>query len=169
MEKKSEEQLEQEFLKSERSHILMITNHGIHQWEVVPGLPDTGGQNVYVNQLTDVLADFGFKITIVNRGGYPHPTTGEMRRGRRYKDARRRILYIEDTTREFVRKEAMKPQIPELVDFLYSTLDKEGQKTDLIVSHYWDAALLGAEFNDRLQEPLPHLWVPHSLGAIKKR
>ncbi|MFP4178580.1 MAG: glycosyltransferase [Spirochaetaceae bacterium] len=169
MEKKSEEQLEQEFLKSERSHILMITNHGIHQWEVVPGLPDTGGQNVYVNQLTEVLADFGFKITIVNRGGYPHPTTGEMRRGRRYKDARRRILYIEDTTREFVRKEAMKPQIPELVDFLYSTLDKEGQKTDLIVSHYWDAALLGAEFNDRLTEPLPHLWVPHSLGAIKKR
>ncbi|MFO7848736.1 MAG: glycosyltransferase [Spirochaetia bacterium] len=169
MEEKSEEQLEQEFLRSDKSHILMITNHGIHQWEVVSGLPDTGGQNVYVNQLTEVLADFGFKITIVNRGGYPHPTTGEMRRGRRYKDARQRILYIEDSTKEFVRKEAMKPQIPELVDFLYSNLEKEGQKTDLIMSNYWDAALLGVEFNDRLPKPLPHLWIPHSLGAIKKR
>ncbi len=169
MSSKSEAQLEQEFLDSKRSHILMITNHGIHQWEVVSGLPDTGGQNVYVNQLTEVLADFGFKITIINRGGYPHPTTGEMRRGKRYKDAQQRILYIEDSTKEFVRKEAMKSQIPELVDFLYSTLDEEGQKIDLIMSHYWDAALLGVQFNERLEKPLPHLWVPHSLGAVKKR
>lgn len=169
MSEKSQEQLEQEFLESRRRHILMITNHGIHQWEVVSGLPDTGGQNVYVNQLTEVLADFGFKITIVNRGGYPHPTTGEMRRGKRYKDARQRILYIEDSTKEFVRKEAMKAQIPELVDFLYTTLDKEGQEIELIMSHYWDAALIGVNFNERLDTKLPHLWIPHSLGAVKKR
>lgn len=169
MTRKSEEQLQKEFLASDRKHILMITNHGIHQWEVVSGLPDTGGQNVYVNQLTEVLADFGFKITIVNRGGYPHPTTGEMRRGRRYKDAQQRILYIEDGTKEFVRKEDMKAQIPELVDFLYDMLDKEDQKIDLIMSHYWDAALLGVLFNERLPKALPHLWIPHSLGAVKKR
>ena len=29
-----------------RRHVLMITNHGVHEWKVVPGLPDTGGQNV---------------------------------------------------------------------------------------------------------------------------
>ena len=159
----------QAFTSFQAPHVLMITNHGIHQWDVVPGLPDTGGQNVYVNQLTEVLADFGFKISIVNRGGYPHPTTGEMRRGRRYKDAHQRILYIEDSTKEFVRKEDMKEQVPELVDFLYDTLDKEGQTIDLVLSHYWDAALLGYRFNERLETPLPHLWIPHSLGAIKKR
>jgi metallophosphoesterase superfamily enzyme len=53
------------FLASEREHILMITNHGIHQWEVVPGLPDTGGQNVFVNQFTDTLAEMHYRITIV--------------------------------------------------------------------------------------------------------
>lgn len=164
-----ERQMEKEFLNSQRKHILMITNHGIHQWDVVPGLPDTGGQDVYVNQLTEVLAEFGFKITIANRGGYPHPTTGEMRTGRRYKDARQRILYLEDGTDEFVRKEDMKSHIPELVDFLQDTLEKEGQGIDLIISNYWDAALLGVLYNRRLDTLLPHLWIPHSLGAVKKR
>lgn len=164
-----EEQMEKDFLASDRKHILMITNHGIHQWEVVPGLPDTGGQDVYVNQLTEVLAGFGYKITIANRGGYPHPTTGEMRRGCRYRDARQRILYTEDEKREFVRKEDMKDRIPVLVDFLYDVLKGEGQRVDLIISNYWDAALLGVLFNERLDSPVPHLWIPHSLGAVKKR
>jgi mannosylfructose-phosphate synthase len=147
----------------------MITNHGIHQWDVISGLPDTGGQNVYVNQLTDVLVTFGFKITIVNRGGYPHPTTGEMRSGKRYKDAHRRIIYIEDSTKEFVRKEDMKEQIPELTDYLNETLKEEHQPIHLIISHYWDAALLGVQLNDKREEKIPHLWIPHSLGAVKKR
>jgi mannosylfructose-phosphate synthase len=169
MSRPDDEQLHREFVKSERKHILMITNHGIHQWDVISGLPDTGGQNVYVNQLTDVLETFGFKITIVNRGGYPHPTTGEMRSGKRYKDAHRRILYIEDSTKEFVRKEDMKEQIPELTQNLNAVLQDEQQPIDLIISHYWDAALLGVKLNEARPEKIPHLWVPHSLGAIKKR
>lgn len=54
----------------------MITNHGVHEWQVVPGLPDTGGQNVHVNQFTEALIDLGYRVTIVTRGGYPHPVTG---------------------------------------------------------------------------------------------
>lgn len=162
-------QVHKKFLDSDRSHILMITNHGIHQWNVISGLPDTGGQNVYVNQLTQVLADFGFKITIANRGGYPHPQTGEQRRGLHYKDQYQRIVYLEDSTKDFVRKEDMKSHIPELTDFLHSVLEQEDQKTDLIISHYWDAALLGVQLNKKLEKPVQHLWIPHSLGAVKKR
>ena len=67
------------FLASRREHVLMITNHGVHQWQVIPGLPDTGGQNVFVNRFTDDLARLGFKVTIVNRGGYPLLTTGHLK------------------------------------------------------------------------------------------
>lgn len=147
----------------------MITNHGIHQWKVISGLPDTGGQNVYVNQLTDVLADFGFKITIANRGGYPHPQTGDPRTGIHYRDGVRRIVYLEDGTPEFVRKEDMKEHIPELTAFLNGLLNEEDQTVDMIMSHYWDAALLGVGLNKMRENAIPHLWVPHSLGAIKKR
>ena len=66
------EKFAEAFKQSERPHILMVTNHGIHQWDVIPGLPDTGGQNMFVNQLSATLAWLGFRITIANRGGYPH-------------------------------------------------------------------------------------------------
>jgi mannosylfructose-phosphate synthase len=147
----------------------MITNHGIHQWRIIPGLPDTGGQNVFVNQFTEALAKLGFKITIVNRGGYPHPVTGEGHRGIHYKDKHQRILYLEDGLHEFVRKEDMNERIPSLVESLRRFLDAEGTRVDLIISHYWDGAKLGALYNRSRQERVKHVWVPHSLGAIKKR
>ena len=157
------------FLSSPRQHVLMITNHGIHQWEIIPGLPDTGGQNVFVNQFTEALAKMGFRITIVNRGGYPHPVTGERRAGLHYKDSHQRILYLEDGSAEFVRKEDMNERIPALAESLKRFLCAEGTEVDLIISHYWDGAQVGVLYNRSRREQVKHVWVPHSLGAIKKR
>ncbi|MCK4899828.1 MAG: glycosyltransferase, partial [Anaerolineales bacterium] len=156
------------FLGSPRRHILMITNHGVHQWQVIPGLPDTGGQNVFVNQFAEALTKFGYKITIVNRGGYPHPSEGDYQRGLCYKDVHQRILYLEDSRKEFVRKEDMHEQIPELVKSLQDFADDEGSVVDLIVSHYWDAAEIGVLYNNELPKRVKHIWVPHSLGMLKK-
>ncbi len=153
-------------MTSATPHILMITNHGIHQWQVIPGLPDTGGQNIFVNQFSDALAQLGYRITIVNRGGFPHPVTGTPRRGYHVKDERQRILYLEDGLAEFVRKEDMAARLPALAEALAASLDSP---VDLILSHYWDGALLGALFNKKLARPVRHIWTPHSLGAIKKR
>ncbi len=157
------------FLASQRKHVLMITNHGIHQWQVIPGLPDTGGQNVFVNQFTQALAKLGFRITIANRGGYDHPVTGESQRGFRYQDEHQRILYLEDGVHKFVRKEDMDAHIPALVVSLRSFLAAECTSIDLILSHYWDAAKIGVLYYRSRQERVKHVWVPHSLGAIKKR
>lgn len=149
-------------------HILQITNHGLHHWDVVPGLPDTGGQNIFVNQFSDALADLGFEITIINRGGFPDPVSGERREGILRKDGRQRILYIEDGLDAFVRKEDMDDRLPLLADDLRQRLEATQTKIDLIISHYWDGAKLGILLNDVLPEPVPHVWIPHSLGAIKK-
>jgi len=157
------------FLASSRKHVLMITNHGIHQWRVIPGLPDTGGQNVFVNQFTATLAKLGFRITIANRGGYPHPVTDQPREGLRYTDDHRRILYLQDNVGEFVRKEDMGARIPSLVAFLNAFLEQEASTLDLIISHYWDGAKVGVLHNRSRQERVIHVWVPHSLGTIKKR
>jgi len=101
-----------EFLKSNREHILMLTIHGVHEWKVVPGLQDTGGQNVFVNQFSSALEKFGYKITIVNRGGYSHPRTGEEQKGLHYKDKYQRILYLDDGLNQFVRREDMCDRVP---------------------------------------------------------
>ena len=161
------ERYQQEFSNSVQPHILMITNHGVHEWQVVPGLQDTGGQNVFVNQFTGALAKAGYKITIVNRGGYPHPVTGVPQTGIHYKNGSQRILYLEDGLTEFVRKEDMNEQLLALTDNLETRL--AGEPVDLIISHYWDGAKLGILFNQRLSKPVIHAWVPHSLGAVKKR
>ena len=158
----------EKFTASRRPHILMITNHGVHEWQVVPGLPDTGGQNVFVNQFSRALADCGYRITIVNRGGYPHPVTGQLQRGLHYADPEQRIFYLEDGVAQFIRKEDMHAQIPALADNLDDFIKHENGTIQLIISHYWDAAELGAQFNDRQDEHIPHYWVPHSLGILKK-
>ncbi|MFH1747266.1 MAG: glycosyltransferase [Planctomycetota bacterium] len=156
-----------------RTHVLMITNHGVHEWEVVPGLPDTGGQNVYVNQFAEALIAQGYRVTILNRGGYPHPVTGELQAGEHYHPSGlARIVYLEDGKSEFVRKEDMNEQLPALAKDLQRRLREQNDSFDIIISHYWDAGKLGTLINyngDTSQKLAPHVWIPHSLGAIKKR
>ena len=165
----SDQSQHNEFLSCGRPHILMITNHGVQEWNMDPGLPDTGGQVAFVNELSHVLAQFGFRVTIVNRGGYPHPATGEMRTGVDYYNSYERLLLLEDSCQEFVRKEDMDEQLPELAEFLKRFTDEEDTPIQLIISHYWDAAKLGVLYNRMLSSPIRHIWVPHSLGALKKR
>jgi glycosyltransferase involved in cell wall biosynthesis len=124
---------------------------------------------VFVNRFAGELVRLGFKVTIVNRGGYPHPRTSERQAGLHYEDERQRILYIEDGGTEFVRKEDMDERIPRLVESLVGFLDAEGTKVDLILSHYWDGAKVGALYNRTLTGRAKHIWIPHSLGIIKKR
>lgn len=147
----------------------MLTIHGVHEWKVVPGLQDTGGQNVFVNQFSSALEKFGYKITIVNRGGYSHPRTGKPQQGLHYKDHHQRILYLDDGLDQFVRKEDMCDRVPPLVNTLESFLDTEGSSIELIISHYWDAGAVGCMLKERLGTDIKHAWVPHSLGAVKKR
>jgi glycosyltransferase involved in cell wall biosynthesis len=152
------------------THVLMITNHGVHEWQVTPGLPDTGGQNVYVNQFTEALIAQGYRVTIVNRGGYPHPITGAPRTGvALHPSGRARIVYIEDGHHEFVRKEDMFERVDDLVDDLHQRVSDQGNGFDLIISHYWDAGVIGARLNERIERRVPHVWIPHSLGVLKKR
>lgn len=152
------------------THVLMITNHGVHEWTVTPGMPDTGGQNVYVNQFTEAMVEQGYRVTIVNRGGYPHPVTGEPQRGIDYHPTgRARIMYIEDGTPSFVRKEDMNEQIPALVEDLHRRLREDGFGYDVVISHYWDAGKLGAALEAVSGHKVPHVWIPHSLGALKKK
>jgi glycosyltransferase involved in cell wall biosynthesis len=131
-------------------------------------LPDTGGQNVFVNHFSEALVERGYRITIANRGGYPHPVTGVRQEGLHYKDAFQRLIYLEDGLSEFVRKEDMAERVNALAESLTSFFQEENMRVDVIISHYWDGAKVGELFNRSLAMRLPHIWVPHSLGKVKK-
>lgn len=158
---------EREFNSSNRPHVVMVTNHGVHEWSVNAGLPDTGGQNVYVNDLSGTLAGLGFRVTTFNRGGYPHPAHGTERTGAVYRNGSERIVYLTDSRDAFIRKEEMGPMIDTLAEDLAHKL-AEGPPPVLVVSHYWDGAAVADRALSRLDLTCPHVWVPHSLGALKK-
>jgi mannosylfructose-phosphate synthase len=147
----------------------MVTNHGIHDWNVDAGLPDTGGQNVYVNQLSAILVKLGFRVTIYNRGGYPHPADGSPRSGARYRNEYERIVYLEDSVAQFVPKEEMGPRVPELAADMARRLSEEKLTVDAIISHYWEGAAVAHEAREQLELGAAHIWVPHSLGALKRQ
>jgi glycosyltransferase involved in cell wall biosynthesis len=63
----------------------------------------------------------------------------------------------------------MTEQIPELIRSLEAFIEEVGTPIDLIISHYWDAAVVGEGYRQLANCQIPHIWVPHSLGAIKKR
>ncbi len=155
------------FLGSERPHILMVTNHGVHEWQITAGLPDTGGQNVYVNQLSGAFAKLGFKVTTANRGGYPHPENGSDRTGMRFRGEHERIVYLSDSSDQFIRKEDMFSQVAELGENLAGIVSQEGSAPVLIVSHYWDGGRVAEMAREKL-DGAPHVWIPHSLGKLKK-
>lgn len=163
------ERLHQAFNQSHREHVLMLTIHGVHEWQVVPGLQDTGGQNVFVNQFSAALSKSGFKITIVNRGGYPHPRTGRVQAGLSYLDENQRILYLDDGLPEIVRKEDMGDRLSNLLDSLEKFLESESGPIRLLISHYWDAGKLGSLLTQSKKLNIKHIWVPHSLGMVKQQ
>lgn len=156
-----------QFNRSSRPHVVMVTNHGMHEWNVDAGLPDTGGQNVYVNQLSATLQKLGFRITLFNRGGYNHPKSGALRGGTHYRNEHERLIYLQDSRDEFVRKEDMFPLVDELAEDLARHLAAAPEPV-LLVSHYWDGAAIADRALSRLGLQVPHVWVPHSLGALKR-
>jgi glycosyltransferase involved in cell wall biosynthesis len=160
--------LARQFLESGRPHVLMISNHGIHDWKMRSGITDTGGQNHYVISLSDTFAAMGFRTTTFNRGGFPDPITNEPRRGFRYKDAFSRIVYLEGGGSSFIRKEDLnRAIISEEVGFAHRFIEREKTPIDLIISHYWDGALLASMLKQKASLQAKHLWIPHSLGALK--
>lgn len=149
--------------------VLLITWHGIHELDIYPGLPDTGGQNIYVQNMARQIHDsYGCRVTILNRGGFVHPYTERMREGLS-KDPERElyVMHVGDEIRAFLRKEFLTGALirsavePILHQF---PIDYE---PDLIISHFWDGGLLG----DLLCRHFPdatHVWVPHEPVGMKK-
>jgi len=165
----SQNDLKTLFKASARPHVLMITNHGIHDFEVRSGLKDTGGQNHYVNALADTLVELGYRVTTFNRGGFKDPVSGERREGAKYKNENNRIVYLEGGGDIFIRKEDLNKKIlSEETDFAKAFLANEATTIDLIISHYWDGALLGCLIKQIMNLKTHHIFIPHSLGALKK-
>jgi mannosylfructose-phosphate synthase len=142
-----------------RRRIMMISTHGYVSAVPELGKPDTGGQVVYVLELSKSLARLGYRVDILTRRFERQPR--EEPAGDRV-----RILRFPCGGRDFIPKEELSEHIPEWVENVAHFIDAKKIHYGFINSHYWDAGLAGQALANRFH--IPHIHTPHSIGAWKR-
>ena len=141
------------------SRIMMISTHGYVAAEPVFGKPDTGGQVVYVLELSKCLARLGHRVDILTRQFEGQPAEEAV-------DEHVRLLRFPCGGNEFIPKETLYNAIPEWVDAVDAYVRRHALEYQLINSHYWDAGLAGTALARRWGTA--HFHTPHSIGAWKR-
>ncbi len=142
-----------------RQRIMMISTHGYVGAEPEFGKPDTGGQVVYVLELSKCLARLGYQVDILTRRFEKQPRQESV-------SPRCNLLRFPCGGSAFIPKETLHEQIPEWVENVRRWVESRRLQYTAIVSHYWDAGLAGQALSRILK--VPHVHVPHSIGAWKR-
>ncbi len=140
-------------------HLVMVSTHGYVAANPVLGKPDTGGQVVYVLEMSKCFANLGFRVDILTRQFEDQPEVENL-------DEQVRIVRIPAGGNEFLRKEHLFPFLPEWAHNARQWLLRHRVHPTLISSHYWDAGVAAALLAESLGTP--HVHTPHSLGAWKR-
>lgn len=142
--------------------IAMLSTHGY--FDPVPqlGQTDTGGQVVYVLELSKALARKGYHVDIYTRWFDksrkqidPVPDQPEVR-----------IIRIPAGKWEFIPKEYIYEVLPELAENMIEFIQEQNLEYDLFHGHYVDAGIVTLDVAKSLNKPA--YFTAHSLGAWKK-
>lgn len=145
---------------SQRGRIAMVSTHGYVAAEPPLGMPDTGGQVVYVVELSKKLAEFGYQVDIWTRQFEDQPASEEVSDGVT-------IIRIPCGGKDFIPKEYLYKKLPEFISRATEYIQKHDIEYNFINSHYWDAGIAGQAMADFLE--CPHTHTPHSLGSWKQQ
>lgn len=139
--------------------ILMVSTHGYFEGNPSFGRADTGGQIVFVIELSKALAKFGYKVDILSRQFEDFEEIEQL-------NEHVRIVRIPCGGNQFIPKEYLVEYLPELIDGFEKYCLENQLKYDFIDSHYWDAGFVGTKLASIFN--IPHIFTPHSLGMWKE-
>ncbi len=142
-----------------RQRIMMISTHGYVAAQPELGKPDTGGQVVYVLELSKCFGRMGYQVDILTRQFEDQPASEAV-------SENVRVLRFPCGGREFLPKEWLNRHIPVWVANALRYIQGRRLTYSFINSHYWDAGLAGQSLANRLR--IPHVHTPHSIGAWKR-
>jgi len=143
-----------------KRRIAMISTHGYVAAAPPLGAPDTGGQVVYVLELSRKLAQLSYQVDIWTRRFDGQPSEEPAGPGVR-------ILRVPCGGPDFIPKEYLHEHIPEWAERALRWISRDRLNYQFINSHYWDAGLAGhylAEATGGM-----HIFTPHSLGTWKEQ
>lgn len=138
----------------------MVSTHGYVAARPPLGAADTGGQVVYVLELSKKLAQLGYEVDIWTRRFGDQAEVEPVAE-------RVRILRMNCGGNNFIPKEYLYRKLPEWCENALSYIDRHQLAYQFIDSHYWDAGVVGQQLASQLG--VPHFHTPHSLGIWKKR
>ncbi len=138
----------------------MISTHGYVAAEPPLGAADTGGQVVYVLELSKKLAQLGFEVDIWTRRFQDQPEIDTV-------NDRVRVIRVPCGGSGFLDKEYLIRHLGEWAENALRFIKRHQLNYQFFNSHYWDAGFA----TQRLAEALdvPHIHTPHSLGLWKKQ
>jgi len=138
----------------------MISTHGYVAADPPLGAADTGGQVVFVLELSKKLAQLGYEVDIWTRRFENQPAVDVL-------NERVRVLRVPCGGSGFIPKEYLHENLPEWGENALRLIRQFGLEYAFINSHYWDAGLAGQTLSEVLD--VPHIHTPHSLGIWKKQ
>jgi len=138
----------------------MMSLHGYVAAEPELGLPDTGGQVVFVLELAKHFRDLGYAVDIVTRRFENQPEFDDM-------GPNLRVWRFPFGGPKFLRKEDMHDHLDELVRRFSDAISEHQLNYDYISSHYWDAGYAAQRISE--EYGVPHIHTPHSLGSWKRQ
>lgn len=138
----------------------MISTHGYVAAVPPLGAADTGGQVVFVLELSKKLAQLGYEVDIWTRRFEDQPEIDVV-------NSQVRVIRVPCGGKEFITKEYLYKKLPEWGENALRFIRKHKLEYEFINSHYWDAGLAGQHLSEVLR--VPHIHTPHSLGKWKER
>jgi mannosylfructose-phosphate synthase len=136
--------------------ILMVSTHGYWSDPPPAGATDTGGQTLYVLQLSRECARAGRKVMILARWFAPYARVDQL-------EPDLWLIRIPAGGDRFVRKEDIYPLAPELAEYATAVAARFGAQA--VMGHYADGMAIAAEIATR--RGLPFVAMPHSLALTK--
>lgn len=138
----------------------MVSTHGYVAAEPPLGAADTGGQVVYVLELSKKLAQLGYEVDIWTRRFEAQPAEEPSHPGVR-------VIRVPCGGDEFIPKEYLHQSLDEWCRAALARIAVEGLEYEFVNSHYWDGGVAGQALAHALGTP--HVHTPHSLGLWKQR
>jgi len=142
-------------LERPRVAVLAVHTSPIDQ----PGTGDSGGMNVYIRSVAERLAALGVEVDLFTRcrGGATHDVR-EIAQGIRVVSAKGGPCHV-------LPKSAVPRYLPEFLGSVLRVAREDGNRYDLIHSHYWLSGWVGRAAKEFLDVPLVASF--HTLGKVK--
>jgi len=143
--------------ENNRKQIALISVHGDPAVDI--GGEEAGGQNVYVRQVGEALAQLGWEVDMFTRLADADQAPLVQHQ------AHCRTIRLSAGPKTFIPRQEIFEHCDRFLEEFIRFSRQQGRDYALIHTNYWLSAWVGLELRRRLSLPMIHTY--HSLGAVK--